>query len=50
MKAAYIQQFGGPEVLQYGDLPDPPAGPGQIVVDTAFPMPRRHYGSASCVT
>ena len=34
MKAAYIQRFGGPEVLQYGDLPDPPAGPGQIVVDT----------------
>jgi NADPH:quinone reductase-like Zn-dependent oxidoreductase len=33
MKAAYIQQFGGPEVLQYGDLPDPAAGPGQIVVD-----------------
>jgi len=34
MKAAYIQQFGGPEVLKYGDLPDPSAGPGQIVVDT----------------
>ena len=34
MKAAYIQKFGGPEVLQYGDLPDPSAGPGQIVVDT----------------
>ena len=34
MKAAYIQQFGGAEVLQYGDLPDPSAGPGQIVVDT----------------
>src|SRR5215813_14178992 len=34
MKAAYIQQFGGPEVLQYGDLPDPSAGTGQIVVDT----------------
>ena len=33
MKAAYIQQFGGPEVLKYGDLPDPSAGPGQIVVD-----------------
>ena len=33
MKAAYVQQFGGPEVLQYGDLPDPPAGPGQVVVD-----------------
>ena len=34
MKAAYIQKFGGPEVLQYGDLPDPSAGTGQIVVDT----------------
>jgi NADPH:quinone reductase-like Zn-dependent oxidoreductase len=34
MKAAYIQQFGGPEVLTYGDLPDPVAGPGQVVVDT----------------
>jgi NADPH:quinone reductase-like Zn-dependent oxidoreductase len=33
MKAAYIQKFGGPEVLQYGDLPDPTAGPGQIIVD-----------------
>lgn len=34
MKAVYIEKFGGPEVLQYGDLPDPSAGPGQIVVDT----------------
>lgn len=34
MKAVYIRQFGGPEVLQYGDLPDPSAGAGQIVVDT----------------
>jgi NADPH:quinone reductase-like Zn-dependent oxidoreductase len=34
MKAAYITQFGGPEVLKVGDLPDPSAGPGQIVVDT----------------
>jgi NADPH:quinone reductase-like Zn-dependent oxidoreductase len=34
MKAAYIEQFGGPECLTYGDLPDPIAGPGQIVVDT----------------
>ena len=34
MKAAYIQKFGGPEVLTYGDLPDPTAGAGQIVVDT----------------
>ncbi len=34
MKAVYIEQFGGPEVLKYGDLPDPSAGPGQIVLDT----------------
>ena len=33
MKAAYIEKFGGPEVLQYGDLPDPMAGPGEVVVD-----------------
>ncbi len=33
MKAAFIEQFGGPEVLKYGDLPDPVAGPGQVVVD-----------------
>ena len=33
MKAAYIDRFGGPEVLQYGDLPDPVASAGQVVVD-----------------
>ena len=35
MKAAYIEKFGGPEVLKVGDLPDPTAGAGQIVVDVA---------------
>ncbi len=35
MKAAFIEQFGGPEVLKYGDLPDPAAGPGEVVVDVA---------------
>jgi NADPH:quinone reductase-like Zn-dependent oxidoreductase len=35
MKAAYLDQGGGPEVLKYGDLPDPKAGPGEIVVDIA---------------
>ena len=33
MKAAFIERYGGPEVFQYGDLPDPVAGPGEIVVD-----------------
>jgi NADPH:quinone reductase-like Zn-dependent oxidoreductase len=33
VKAAFIEQFGGPEVLRYGDQPDPVAAPGQVVVD-----------------
>ena len=33
MKAAYFRQHGGPEVMQYGEVPDPVAGPGQVLVD-----------------
>ena len=33
MKAAYFERHGGPEVVRYGDVPDPDAGPGEIVVD-----------------
>ena len=33
MKAAFIEQYGGPEVLKYGDLPDPVAGPAEVVID-----------------
>ena len=33
MKAAYLEQTGGPEVFKYGDLPDPQAGPGDVLVD-----------------
>ena len=33
MKAAYIESQGGPEVLKYGDLPDPVAGPGEVLID-----------------
>jgi NADPH:quinone reductase-like Zn-dependent oxidoreductase len=33
MKAAYIEQHGGPEVLKYGDMPDPVAKAGEVVVD-----------------
>jgi NADPH:quinone reductase-like Zn-dependent oxidoreductase len=32
MKAAFFEQFGDPEVLKYGDLPDPVAAPGEVVV------------------
>ena len=30
MRAASFSQFGGPEVLEIVDLPEPHAGPGQI--------------------
>jgi NADPH:quinone reductase-like Zn-dependent oxidoreductase len=33
MKAAFIERYGGPEVFQYGDFPDPIFGPGEIVID-----------------
>jgi NADPH:quinone reductase-like Zn-dependent oxidoreductase len=33
MKAAFFMKNGGPEVMQYGDVPDPVAGPGEVLVD-----------------
>lgn len=33
MKASYFDKHGGPEVLKHGDMPDPVAGPGEVVVD-----------------
>jgi NADPH:quinone reductase-like Zn-dependent oxidoreductase len=33
MKAAFFMKHGGPEVLQYGDVPDPVARPGEVLVD-----------------
>src|SRR5260370_4780409 len=33
MKASFFSSFGGPEVLQYGDLPDPVPARGEVVVD-----------------
>ena len=33
MKAAYLEQTGGPEIFKYGDLPEPQAGPGDVLVD-----------------
>ena len=33
MKAVFFEAHGGPEVLQYGDVPDPVAEAGQVVVD-----------------
>jgi NADPH:quinone reductase-like Zn-dependent oxidoreductase len=33
MKAAYLTGHGGVDRFAYGDLPDPVAGPGEVVVD-----------------
>ncbi len=33
MKAAFFTKHGGPEVMEYGDIADPVAGPGQVLVD-----------------
>lgn len=33
MKASYFEEHGGPDVLQYGDLPDPVAGPNEVLID-----------------
>lgn len=32
MKAALLRQFGGPDVLEYSDLPEPSAGEGEVVI------------------
>ena len=34
MKAAFLNQTGPADVIQYADLPDPVAGPGQVIVRT----------------
>jgi len=33
MKAAYFMKHGGPEVMEYGDVPDPVAKAGEVLVD-----------------
>ena len=35
MKAVYLEQFGGPEVLTAGELPDPKVGPHDVLVALA---------------
>lgn len=36
MKAILFDDFGGPEVLRYGDAPDPEPGPDEVVVDIRY--------------
>jgi NADPH:quinone reductase-like Zn-dependent oxidoreductase len=51
MKAVLLTGHGGPEMLRYGEAPDPVAGPGEVVVDIhaasvngADPKVRRGHG------
>ncbi|HKS98199.1 MAG TPA: alcohol dehydrogenase catalytic domain-containing protein, partial [Rugosimonospora sp.] len=36
MRVVWLARFGGPEVLEPGEAPDPVAGPGQVLVEVAF--------------
>ena len=35
MKAIVVHQYGGPEVLKFEEVPDPVAGPGEVLVRVA---------------
>lgn len=35
MRAIQVSRYGGPEVLELVDVPDPKAGPGQVLIDVA---------------
>ncbi|MFI7678333.1 zinc-binding dehydrogenase [Actinophytocola sp. NPDC049390] len=36
MRAVWLREFGGPEVLTIGEAPDPVAEPGRVVVDVEY--------------
>jgi NADPH2:quinone reductase len=36
MRAVWLREFGGPEVLVAADAPDPVVGPGQALIEVAF--------------
>jgi NADPH2:quinone reductase len=36
MRAVVVTTYGGPDVLQLRDLPEPQAGPGQVVIRVAY--------------
>src|SRR5690606_36538218 len=36
MRAIVVEQTGGPEKLVQRDLPEPVAGPGEVVIDVAY--------------
>jgi NADPH:quinone reductase len=36
MRAVWLKEFGGPEMLVVGEAPEPVAGPGQALIEVAF--------------
>jgi NADPH2:quinone reductase len=36
MRAAVVTRFGGPEVFELTELPDPVPGPGQVAIDVTY--------------
>jgi NADPH:quinone reductase-like Zn-dependent oxidoreductase len=54
MKASFFRRFGGPEVLEYGELPDPAPRAGEVLVEihaasvnaADWKMRGGHYGAA----
>ena len=54
MKASFFRRYGGPEVLEYGELPDPAPRTGELLVEVHaasvnaadWKMRSGHYGSA----
>src|SRR3954471_16557004 len=53
MKASFFRRFGPPEVLEYGDLPEPVPAAGEVLVDihaasingADWKMRAGHYGA-----
>jgi NADPH:quinone reductase-like Zn-dependent oxidoreductase len=33
MNACFFRRYGGPGVLEYGELPDPVPGAGEVLID-----------------
>src|SRR5919201_5716326 len=54
MRASYFRRFGGPEVLEYGELPEPAPRAGEVLVEihaasvnaADWKMRSGHYGAA----
>src|SRR5258705_13699805 len=54
MKASFFRSFGPPEVLEYGDLPDPVPAAGEVLVEihaasvngADWKMRSGHYGAS----